>query len=63
MLYNRYNIPISTFKVPDIRTLNAMRLIASTPDESSELRTRLTHCLFDAIWKEQKGLDFFNFTP
>lgn len=61
MLYNRFNVPMSTFKVPDIRTLNAMRLIASTPDESDELRTKLTHNLFDAIWLEQKGIYLFVF--
>jgi len=55
MQYTRYNIPISAHKVPDIRTLNAMRLIASTPDESSPLRTSLTHMLFDAVWLERKG--------
>ena len=55
MLYSRYNVPISTHSVPDLNTLNAMRLIASTPSESNELRIRLTHNLFDAVWQHQKG--------
>ena len=55
MQYFRYNVPISTYKVPDIRTLNAMRLLASTPNESDHLRTNLTHSLFNAVWREQKG--------
>lgn len=56
MQYVRYNVPISTYKVPDIRTLNAMRLLASTSDETGHLRKTLTHSLFDAVWKEQKDV-------
>ncbi|XP_066928678.1 uncharacterized protein [Clytia hemisphaerica] len=56
MHYARYNIPISSVQVPDIRTLNAMRLIASTPSESDKLRSALTHRLFDAIWIKQEDV-------
>ena len=56
MQYVRYNVPFSTYQVPDIRTLNAMRLLASTPNESDHLRTNLTHSLFNAVWVEQKGM-------
>ena len=55
MLFSRHRVPIGSFKVPDIKTLNAMRLIASTPDESMELRSLLSHKLFDAIWQHKKG--------
>ncbi|XP_057300975.1 uncharacterized protein LOC130635615 isoform X2 [Hydractinia symbiolongicarpus] len=56
ILYDRYKVPISAFKVPDIQTLNAMRLIASTPSESDAVREKLTHVLFDAIWLHQNDV-------
>ena len=59
MQFTRHNVSTSAFTVPDIRTLNAMRLVASTPSETGDLRIKLTHTLFEAIWKHQKGLYFF----
>ena len=55
-MYNRHTIKVPlTLKVPDIRTLNAMRLVAATPDEMGSLRKKITHQLFDDVWLHQKG--------
>ena len=44
-------------RVPDLRSLNAMRLIASTEENESCGDTEaLSHILFDSIWKEKKDV-------
>ena len=60
ILYNRSNINLPHIKVPDIRTLNAMRLIAATPNETESLRSKLTHTLFDNLWLHEKDVSNLN---
>ncbi|XP_065645080.1 uncharacterized protein LOC100199445 isoform X2 [Hydra vulgaris] len=60
MQFSRHSVPISTNQVPDVKTLNALRLIAFTPDESMDLRSRLSHKLFDAIWQHKKDVSDMN---
>ena len=53
--FARYNIRMNRFSIPDIRTLNALRLIASVESETSDIRKKLTETLFDALWQHEKG--------
>ena len=46
---------MNRFSIPDTRTLNALRLIASVESETSEIRKTLTETLFDALWQHEKG--------
>jgi len=57
MQLSRYNIEINRASVPHhIRTLNALRVILSTADETCEQRVLLTHKLYDALWIHQQDI-------
>lgn len=57
LLYRQRGLNVSPYHVvPDIRTLNAMRLLASIPDETGPTIERLSHALFDGLWRDGRDV-------
>ena len=55
-LYQRHNVAANPWKsLPDVSSMNAMRLIAASPGEESQLRKNLTHRLYYELWVKQQG--------
>eukprot|EP00112_Aurelia_sp_Birch-Aquarium-sp1_P010167 Seg2185.3 transcript_id=Seg2185.3/GoldUCD/mRNA.D3Y31 product="Glutathione S-transferase kappa 1" protein_id=Seg2185.3/GoldUCD/D3Y31 len=55
--YRRYNVPaLPINRMPDVKTLAPMRLLAACGEERSETRKEITHFLYHALWAEQKDV-------